>query len=69
MIEDKYIKNANALRLYYDCIADDLRVGSDMIESIVNDFDLFEVVEDTFDSLSVQIRLNKRNEKSLKARQ
>ena len=68
LIEDLY-QNANALPLDYDCIAYDLRVGSDMIESIINDFDLFEVDDDTFCSLSVQRRLDKRNEKSMKARQ
>ena len=40
-----------------------------MIQSIINDFDLFQVEGDTFGSLSVQRRLDKRNEKSLKARQ
>ena len=68
MIEDLY-QNANALPLDYDCIAYDFRVSSDLIESIINDFDLFEVGEDAFGSLSVQRRLDKRNEKSLKARQ
>ena len=68
IIEDLY-QNENALSLDYDCIAYDLRSTFDTIESIVNDFDLFEVEEDTFGSLSVQRRLDKRNEKSLKARQ
>ena len=47
IIEDLY-QNANALPLDYDCIAYHLRTSSDMIQSIVNDFDLFEVVEDKF---------------------
>ncbi len=55
--------------LDYDCIACDLRASSDMIQSIINDFDLFQVEGGTFGSLSVQRRLDKRNEKSLKARQ
>ena len=41
LIEDLY-QNANALPLDYDCITYDLRTSSDMIRSIVNDFDLFE---------------------------
>ena len=68
IIEDLY-QNANAIPLDYDCIAYDLRANSDMIKSIINDFDLFQVEEDKFGSLSVQRRLDKRNEKSLKARQ
>ena len=68
LIEDLY-QNANALPLDYDCIAYDLRASSDVIRSIINDFDLFQVDDDTFCSLSVQRRLDKRNKKSLKARQ
>ena len=67
LVEDLY-QNANALPLDYDCIAYDLRVSSDVIASIINDFDLFEVDDDTFGSLSIQRRLDKRNEKSRKAR-
>ena len=68
LIEDLY-QNANALPLDYDCIAYAFRTNSDLIRSIVNDFNLFEVDDDTFGSLSVQRRLDKRNEKSRKARQ
>ena len=53
MIEDLY-QNANALRLDYDCIAYDFRSNSHMIKSIVSDFDLFKVEEDTFGILSVR---------------
>ena len=67
LIEDLY-QNANALPLDYDCIAYDLRSDSDIIESIINDFDLFKIDGDTFGSLSVQRRLDKRNERSRKAR-
>ena len=65
IIEDLY-QNANALPLDYDCIAFDLRASIDMIESIINDFDLFEVDDDTFGSSSVQRRLSKRIEISEK---
>ena len=68
LIEDLY-QNANALPLDYDCLAYDLRASIDMIKSVICDFDLFEVDEDTFGSLSVQRRLDKRNEKSRKARE
>ena len=68
IIEDLY-QNANAMPLDYDCIAYDLRASSDMIRSIINDFGLFELDDDSFGSLSVQRRLDQRNEKSRKARQ
>ena len=47
IIEELY-ENANALPLDYNSIANDLRVSSDVIQSIINDFDLFEVGKDTF---------------------
>ena len=65
LIEDLY-QNENALPLDYECIAYDLRTSSDIIESIVNDFDLFVVDDETFGSLSVQRRLLKRIEISEK---
>lgn len=67
IIEDLY-NNANALRTDYDCIAYDLRTQSDIIKSIINDFDLFIIDGDTFGSISVERRLNERNTKSEKAR-
>jgi len=68
IVEDLY-QNANALRTDYDCIAFDLRVKSDMIKSIINDFDLFIIKGDFFGSLSVQRRLDERYAKSKKARE
>jgi hypothetical protein len=67
IVEDLY-NNANALRTDYDGIAYDLRLHSDIIKSVVNDFDLFEINGDYFGSSSVQARLDQRNEKSLSAR-
>jgi len=67
IVEDLY-NNANALRTDYDGIAYDLRTDSDIIKSIINDFDLFEVNGNFFGSSSVQTRLNQRNEKTLSAR-
>lgn len=68
IIEDLY-NNTNVLRLDYDTISFDLRTTPEIIKSIINDFDLFEIDKDSFGSLSVQRRLNERNEKSKKARE
>lgn len=67
IIEDLY-NNANALPTQYDVIAFDLRCDEDVIRSVINDFDLFQVDEEYFGSPSVAKRLLKREEKSLKAR-
>jgi hypothetical protein len=67
IVEDLY-NNANALRTDYDGIAYDLRLHSDIVKSVVNDFDLFEINGDYFGSSSLQARLYQRNEKSLSAR-
>jgi len=68
IIEDLY-NNANALPTDYDCIAFDLRVDCDVIKSVINDFDLFVINDNKFGSLSVQKRIDERNEKSIKARE
>ena len=68
LVEDLY-QNANALPLDFECIAYDLRSNYETIKSIVCDFNLFEIGEDTFSSLSVERRLDKRNERSRKARE
>jgi len=68
IIEDLY-QNANAMPLDYDCIAFDMHVKSDMIESIVNDFDLFILNAESFGSMSVQRRMDERDAKSRKARE
>jgi len=67
IVEDLY-NNANALQTDYERIAFELRVDESIIKSIINDFKLFVFNEDTFGSLSVEKRLNQRNEKSDKAR-
>jgi hypothetical protein len=68
IVEDLY-NNANALP--YDCegIAYDLRVGENLVESVLNDFDLFVIQDGKFGSISIGNRLDFRNEKSLKARE
>lgn len=68
IIEDLY-NNANALRLDYTGIAYDLRVDENVIKSVINDFDLFVINDIFFGSASVQSRLEKREEKSQKARE
>lgn len=67
IVEDLY-NNANALRTDYEGIAYDLRSDSDLVASVVNDFDLFIFNGDYFGSNSVQERLEQRNDKSAKAR-
>jgi hypothetical protein len=67
IIEDLY-NNANALRTDYDGIAYDLRSDSEIVASVINDFDLFVFNGDFFGSNSVQERLDQRNSKSESAR-
>ena len=67
IVEDLY-NNANALRTDYEGIAYDLRSDSDLVASVVNDFDLFIFNGDYFGSNSVEERLEQRNDKSAKAR-
>lgn len=68
IVEDLY-NNANALQADYDCIAFDLRTDSNLIKSIINDFDLFIIEGDSFGSESIERRLDERNKKSETARQ
>ena len=67
IVEDLY-NNANVLRTDYDGIAYELHIDTETIRSIINDFNLFEIKDNEFGSLSVQSRLDKRVEKSDKAR-
>ena len=68
LIEELY-QNANALRTNYKRIAFDMRVDENTIKSIIENFDLFIVENEFFGSLSVQRRLDMRNDKSTKARE
>ena len=68
IVEDLY-NNANALHLDCEGIAYDLRSDSDTVYSVIHDFDLFVFNINTFGSLSVQKRLDERNDKSIKARE
>lgn len=67
IVEDLY-NNANALQTDYDGIAYDLRTDSEIVSSVINDFDLFIFDGDFFGSNSVQERLDQRNNKSESAR-
>lgn len=68
IIEDLY-NNTNVLQTDYDCIAFDLRTDAEVIRSIINDFNLFEIKGECFGSPSVERRLNARDAKSQKARE
>jgi hypothetical protein len=67
IIEDLY-NNANEMPLDYFCLSNEYKTNEDVINSIINDFGLFEVDNNIFGSLSVQKRLDTRKEKSIKAR-
>jgi hypothetical protein len=68
IVEDLY-QNANALRIDCDGIAYDLRADCDMVKSIIFDFNLFVHDNEMFGSISIQKRIDKRKEKSAKARE
>ena len=68
LIEDLY-NNANALRTDSEGIAYDYRIPENIVKSVLYDFDLFVFDGETFGSLSVQKRIDKRDSKSIKARE
>jgi len=67
IVEDLY-NNANALQTDYKGIAFDLHTTENIVKSIINDFELFVIDEEYFGSISVERRLNARNERSESAR-
>jgi len=67
IVEDLY-NNANALPTDYESIAYDLRSDAETVKSIISDFDLFVFDGNNFGSVSIEKRLNERNEKSAKAK-
>lgn len=67
IIEELY-NNTNVLPTDYDTISYDLRVDKSLVKSVITEFDLFVFDGDFFGSMSVQKRLDERNEKSAKAR-
>jgi len=68
IIEDLY-NNTNVLPLDYESISFDLRTTPPIIESIINDFNLFVIEDNLFGSRSVEKRLEERENKSKKARE
>lgn len=67
IIEDLY-QNDNNIELDYDTLSYDYRCELNLIQSIISDFELFVIENNCFGSISIQNRLDKRNEKSKKAR-
>jgi hypothetical protein len=67
IIEDLY-QNTNVLNCNYERISFELRVNYDIVRAVLEDYDLFEINNEIFSSLSVQKRLDERTNKSEKAR-
>lgn len=67
IIEDLY-QNNNNIELDYESMCYDYRTTESIIKSIIEDFELFIIDNNYFGSLSVQRRLEQRNEKSKTAR-
>lgn len=68
LIEDLY-NNSNEMQADYESISDDLHSDAKLIKSIINDFGLFSVKDDSFCSDSIERRITERNAKSEKARE
>lgn len=68
IIEDLY-QNANAMRSDCEGIAYDLHTHSEIVHSVLHDFDLFVHDGDLFSSDSISKRMEQRNMKSIKARE
>jgi hypothetical protein len=68
IVEDLY-NNDNKIPLDYETMSYDFRCDVDILKSIINDFDLFEIDGGFFGSISVQSRLDARGEKSSKAKE
>lgn len=66
IIEELY-NNDNVLSTDYNLILSDRKAKPEIVQSIVEDFELFVIDGDHFGSLSVESRLNDRNSKSKKA--
>lgn len=63
IVEDLYM-NANAMPLQCDCIAYELRVDINIVESVLKDFDLFQIENDFFSSNAVQKRIDEIEDRS-----
>ena len=67
LVENLY-NNDNSLPIDYEVLQHDLQADAEVIRSVLNDFDLFQIKDNYFSSRTITERLNKRNEKSQKAR-
>lgn len=68
IIEDLY-QNNNLLKCDYARISYDYHCSSDLVEKVVENFELFKVENNTFSSISIGKRLELRESKSLKAKE
>lgn len=68
IIEDLY-QNNNSLRCDYARLSYDYRCSADLVQKVIESFDLFLLDDFTFSSISIQKRLELREAKSLKAKQ
>jgi hypothetical protein len=67
IVEDLYI-NGNRLPTDYEGMAYDLRANQETIKRIIEDFELFKIEENFFESVSIKRRMAKRDEKSEQAK-
>jgi hypothetical protein len=68
IVENLYI-NANAMPQHYNRIAFDLRVDEKLVQSVIEDFDLFQIHDQIISSNSVEKRLQELNIRSEKAKE
>jgi hypothetical protein len=66
IVESLY-QNTNVLPTDYELLAYELRSGAEVIQSIIEDFGLFEIEGENFGSVSVEKRLEARREVSKQA--
>lgn len=67
LVEDLYHNN-NILENNPALLSYDYRCSIEVVDSVINDFDLFVVTFDTISSISIQKRLDSRNDKVTKAK-
>lgn len=68
VIEDLY-QNNNSLEVNYSRISYDYHCSSELVEKVVENYNLFLVENDKFSSISIKKRLELREAKSLKAKE
>lgn len=68
ILEELY-NNDNVLSTDYSIVISDRKAKVKIIKSIIEDFGLFLIKDETFGSISVENRINERNLKSSKARE